>query len=109
MLRSFVLLLLLIIVFLSGIIIGSDREKNYVAPIDQLESEMNYLEHTDEKNGQVFFMNDSNSESDGLDTEMIEHGKNHTTQKIATFLETGVKKFYEVVVHVLYQIASLFF
>jgi len=36
-------------------------------------------------------------------------GQIHTTQKVASFLEKGVKGFYEIVVEVLYQISSLFF
>lgn len=102
MVRSFIVLLLLVSVFFSGILIGIEREGNShanhtpaeiiaVEPMEQIE----YLEVQEEG---------FSIEKKTVNTEAPEQA----TQKIAAFLEAGVKGFYEVVVDVLFQISTLF-
>lgn len=103
MVRSFIVLLLLVSVFFSGILIGIEREGNShanhtpaeiiaVEPMEQIE----YLEVQEEEGVSI--------EKKTVNTEAPEQA----TQKIAAFLEAGVKGFYEVVVDVLFQISTLF-
>lgn len=115
MFRNFVLLLLLVIVFLSGIIVGSDKDRAEVSNdderVEQVEHVSDVLFSSDLENKDVLFIENNVIENEQLNsTDMIYNdGQIHTTQKVASFLEKGVKGFYEIVVEVLYQISSLFF
>ena len=103
MVRSFVVLLLLVVVFLTGMLLGMDREQDVLPQNFQKEMET------------------SDAIADRIDNEMVDLEKvtevEHlndieapiqSTQKLASFLEIGVKGFYDAIVEVLYQISSLF-
>lgn len=95
MMRMFTILLLLIIVFLTGMIIGIDREQQSMGILDG-----SMIEFEEVKEDEIVL------------TEHLEEDTDsplHVTQKTAIFLEKGVKGFYEVVVEVLYQFSTLFF
>lgn len=102
----FIVLLLLIVVFLSGILIGIDREKKAMT-ID-LQEEMQPFETS----RQIFQAEsiDQFQQNEQLTDRQIPSDAipQQTTQKMASFLEAGVKGFYEAVVEILYQISSLF-
>ncbi|MBM7597911.1 hypothetical protein JOC34_000268 [Virgibacillus halotolerans] len=108
MIRSFIVVLLLAVFFLSGTLYGMDRGEGA------------------EKNEALSSLKTSDDQQDNLETtaatteleemEKIEklraeemNEPEHFTVKTASFLETAVKGFYEVVVEILYQISSLFF
>lgn len=100
--RSFIVLLLLTVVFLSGMLIGMDRKEESHA--NNIPSEMNVIEQTDN-----LAYGDGYEEQPVIVEQIIEiEGPAQTTQKIASFLEAGVKGFYEIIVEVLFQVSSLF-
>lgn len=111
MVRSFVILLLLIVVFLGGMLLGIDREKsaglNEIDLPNHTESpiadhqEKSAVEKDDNLEKEVILVDNSNNGQ-------VVASPEHATQKIASFLETGVKGFYEVVVEILYHVTSLF-
>ena len=95
MLRSFAFLLLLLVIFLTGMLIGIDREKTTHG-----EGVQTIVES---------YEFDTASANKGTDDEQVTlDNPEHFTQKTASFLEAGVKGFYEIVVEVLYQISLLF-
>lgn len=102
MMRSFIILLLLIVVFLAGMLIGIEREEsirsNHISP------ELNEVEQIDQIVHWEAYEEQSIIEEQMLNIE----GPEHTTQKLATFLESGVKGFYEIIVDVLFELSSLF-
>jgi hypothetical protein len=103
MIRSFIVLLLLAVFFLSGMLYGIDQgntaEPSEVMEDHQLKSEPG------EKN---FYDHENNAGE--VSREMFETAEqNNFTQQTASFLEAGVKGIYDVIVHILYQFAQLFF
>lgn len=103
MVRSFVVLLLLIVVFLTGMLIGIDREQNtYIKNVPaefNVSESTEHIAHWDVEDEEQFIV-----EEQTLNTKQPEQA----TQKVASFLEAGVKGFYEIIVEVLYQVSSLF-
>lgn len=103
MMRSFIVLLLLIVVFLAGVLIGMERNEGGMY-VNNNSSEINEVEQTDKV---IHWEEDE--ELLMLEKQMLEmESPEQTTQKVATFLEAGVKGFYEVIVEALFQISSLF-
>src|SRR5690625_2908491 len=114
MVRSFVSLLLLVIVFLVGMVIGADREQD-VIPVNNKQQEES--EFTEEKvqlendaditteDGEPLFIEDQEMEEQTASVDQ----SGHSTLKIASFLESIVTGFYNIIVDILYQISSLFF
>lgn len=102
MIRSFIVLLLLVVVFLSGMLVGIDREKNVTA------SDPHIMVSKPETPKDNMELEGDTSEQASVKQELKIEGPEQSTQKMASFLEAGVKGFYEVVVEVLYQISSLF-
>jgi cell division septation protein DedD len=106
LIRTFIVALLLAVFFLSGTLYGMDRDRGgsrqevpaIEAPQEQQESaetlattkELEEMEKIEELRA-------------------AEMNEKHFTVKTASFLETAVKGFYEIVVEMLYQISSLFF
>lgn len=101
MARSFIVILLLAVFFLTGMLYGMDNndiaindESGQSGSPDQavvIEEEVETIEST--------------SSIDVMDRQEPVH----FIQKAASFLEAGVKGFYEVVVQILYQVSQLFF
>ncbi|MFA1820466.1 hypothetical protein ACDX78_09830 [Virgibacillus oceani] len=103
MIRSFIVLLLLAVFFLSGMLYGMDQG-NSAAPNSVME---NHLEENESEESSFF--NDEKQANTASD-EMVEVAEqNNFTQQTASFLEAGVKGVYDVIVHILYQFAQIFF
>ena len=100
--RSFIALLLLIVVFLTGMLVGMDKNEGMHA--NHLSSE----EHITKQQENLIEWEVYEEQPIIEEQKLTFDPSKHTTQKIATLLETGVKGFYEVVVDILYQITSLF-
>lgn len=108
MIRSFIVLLLLVVVFLTGMLIGIDREQSAVTSdvqtgIEISETATHHVEQEIIEEKQTSPDEQLNNEQ-ALNMDVPEQA----TQKMAFFLEAGVKGFYDVIVEVLYQISSLF-
>lgn len=101
--RSFVFLLLLVIVFLTGMILGIDRDQNDQSKdrekIEELSLDAEIVDYETRVDEHVIMTEES------IDME----ASPHFTQKLASFLEAAVKGFYEVIVEILYRISTLFF
>lgn len=111
MLRFLISLLLLVVVFLSGMIIGIDRGKDQESNIVQQEVEI-VPNHIDgETNEHVLSTDSSDTQNEQIiNNDILNNDKEvFMTQKVAAFLETGIKGFYELIVNILYQISSLFY
>lgn len=109
MVRSFIVLLMLTVVFLAGMVLGVDRGQSAINPDVDVEQEVEVPEPSEnkqmiEKERIVQAEEASNEEIVDAEEEPM-----HLTQKTASLLETGVKGFYEMVVQMLYQISQLFF
>lgn len=103
MVRSFIVFLMLLVVFLAGMLLGGERGQyaSGTAEMEQLQERNWDGQSTEEQNEQKIEMEE---------TYLGEPEDNpHLTQKAASALETGVRGFYDLVVQTLYQISSLFF
>ncbi|WP_156291119.1 hypothetical protein [Oceanobacillus salinisoli] len=107
MIRMIIMLLLLAVVFLSGTHYGmsqssGEKEVDLISGSNDMET-MIPSHHISE-----------NSETPVTPTPIVNQDvmmddEVHLTQKTASFLETSVQGFYEIVVGVMYQIAETFF
>lgn len=97
MMRGFIALLLLVVVFLSGLLIGIDRQQSTHTIIS---NEPHATEQT------IFWKQEEQGMP--MPEQQNVYESKRGTQKMAAFLEDSVKGFYEVVVGVLFQITSLF-
>ncbi|HLR41027.1 MAG TPA: hypothetical protein VK091_05080 [Virgibacillus sp.] len=106
MLRSFIVFLMLIVVFLGGMLVGIDRGQIAVNHDDKQEVEISaeQNENMQKKDSERIVEVEKNDEYLTDSDEPM-----HLTQKTASLLEAGVKGFYEVVVQMLYQISQLFY
>lgn len=102
MIRSFIVLLLLAVFFLSGMLYGVDRGNSETPSV---EKENNVVETVEDEPG--LYDHDSNTAE--LTAELSKTEQQNFTQQTASFLEAGVKGLYDVIVHILYQFAQLFF
>ncbi|MEC5422200.1 hypothetical protein QGM71_01665 [Virgibacillus sp. C22-A2] len=100
MVRSFVVLLLLAVFFLTGVLYGMDRGE--ISLHDEATKEVELVESQELASTQMVLVEQE------LDNHNMEEAE-HFTQKTASFLEAGVKGFYEVIVQILYQVSQLFF
>jgi|SRR5690625_4805454 len=101
MIRSFIVLLLLAVFFLSGMLYGIDRESSTEPSSvteDQLETGLEESSFSSHENKNLV-----------ANSEILESSEQNFTQQIASFLEAGVKGIYDVIVHMLYQVAQIFF
>lgn len=100
MMRSLAFLLTLAVVFLVGIVIGIDRDKQTETNTQETIqlSEVTFHENMSEESDENYIFIETPLDS-----------SEHFTQKAASFLESGVKVFYNTVVEVLYHISSLVF
>ncbi|GAB3050716.1 hypothetical protein [Virgibacillus ainsalahensis] len=102
MIRSFIVILLLAVFFLTGMVYGIER--------DDLAGKDETIEEIEEKEQMVEETEQIETVDQAVSQEALEmEGKVHFTQKAASLLETVVKGFYEMVVQMLYQISQLFF
>lgn len=112
MVRSFVSLLLLVIVFLAGMLIGVDRDRDAMPATNKQEANESIEEMVQLENDVDITEEDDHLfiEDEQIEEQTARVGQpEHSTQKIASFLESIVTGFYDIVVEILYQISSLFF
>lgn len=106
MVRSFIVLLLLAVFFLAGTLYGMDRES-----VDAMDEKIGSIEVPSNNPESNNYNNErivNKEKAEGIN-EMEMKEPNHFTEKAASFLEAGVKGFYEVIVQILYQVSQLFF
>lgn len=107
MIRSFMVLLVLVVVFLVGVLFGTDREQQRLPVTHYNTYESGELSST---------LNDTKTHVayDYSQQEMSDENNQavkplHLTQKIASSLEVAINGFYEIIVGILYNLSSLFF
>ncbi len=107
MIRSVVILLLLAVFFLSGTLYGMNSTNNNLQAnnnsnkVEQLETTASLEKHMEK----VEVETPQTVKEDVMDME----NNIQLTQNTASFLETSVQGFFELVVGILYQIAEIFF
>ncbi|MFD1038536.1 hypothetical protein ACFQ3N_09040 [Virgibacillus byunsanensis] len=107
MVRSIIVLLLVAVFFLTGMVLGIDKGQNSASTVVEDEVKTTIQDQDLESVEKV-------TNKDVLEPEVNNNIMNiqepvHFTQKMANFLETLVKGFYDIVVEIVYQIAQLFF
>ncbi|GAB3795288.1 hypothetical protein [Virgibacillus kimchii] len=102
MIRSFIVLLLFAVFFLSGMLYGVERGIQETPPAVTEESSSESVQD------KIAFYEQRDSSVETEDILATTEGKS-LTQQTASFLEAGVKGVYDVIVHLLYQFAQLFF
>ncbi|MFD1850225.1 hypothetical protein [Oceanobacillus bengalensis] len=106
MVRSIIVLLLFVVFFLSGTLYGMSQDNRTETAADHKSEETIFVpEKTTDIEREEETIVSKSIDEDVMDTDHNEH----LTQKTASFLETSVQGFYEVVVQILYQISNLFF
>jgi hypothetical protein len=103
MIRSFVILLLFAVFFLSGTLYGLDRAETEVR---FTETEERTAESAEDKDP---LFEEKNHDDKGSGDYVPEIQQGSFMQYAASFLEAGVKGIYDGIVHILYQFAQLFF
>lgn len=103
MLRFIVWVLMFVVVFLSGMLLGVERSHGPMTVLDApsvvVQEEVISETETEELEQEIIVAD-----------QMVEvEAPVHFTQKTASLLDTGVSQFYEIVVDLLYHISSLFF
>lgn len=108
MIRLLILMMVLIIVFLTGMLMGMDREQSsYSMPLEEEQEEMVPLFNQTESyvsDDQKLYEDEVSETSN----EQLERSSSHFIENLALFLEKIVKGFYEIIVELLYQITRLF-
>ncbi|HLR61113.1 MAG TPA: hypothetical protein VK097_01585 [Lentibacillus sp.] len=101
--RSLVILLSLVVFFLTGLTIGMDRTHQESGGSKDINEAV-------VQDQEKIIVERNVTESDSSD-KMLESTKNseHFTYKAASFLESSVKGFYELVVGAAYQLVQVFF
>ncbi|TFJ94064.1 hypothetical protein [Lentibacillus salicampi] len=102
--RSLIILLSLTVFFLTGLIVGMDRSSQENTG-DQRVDEMAMQEE------QEIVREINSGEENPADKEVVmsPEAPEHFTYKAASFLESSVKRFYELIVGALYQLTQAFF
>lgn len=101
MARSFIVILLLAVFFLTGMLYGMDNNDIAIKEESGQSEELDQTVGLEEEQVETV-------ETSSIDV-MERAEPVHFVQKAASFLEAGVKGFYEVVVQILYQVSQLFF
>jgi hypothetical protein len=102
MVRFLITLLLIAVFFLGGMLLGVDRGQPADGDLEKSEVKEVIVTDTDIDDGQA-------SEQTVQETPVDIDEPSHFTQKVASFLETVLKGFYEMVVMIFYQFAEQFF
>ncbi|WP_188453606.1 hypothetical protein [Virgibacillus oceani] len=108
MVRSFIILLLLAVFFLTGMLLGIDRGQNADGSSSGSENKIEEIVVKTPKEVTTIENNEASLEKVSDQTISAESSPQFT-QKMASILETGIKWFYDMVVLIVYQIAELFF
>jgi hypothetical protein len=115
MVRTVITLLLLAVFFLSGTLYGMNQGGNETnmasdeSVIDGNEIEEKLIEEKIITEKDVETVNQENVTPTVDEDLMMMENEFHLTQKTASFLETSVQGFYEVVVGIMYHVADIFF
>lgn len=107
MIRSIMFCFMFVIVFLMGVIVGSDREQT-VEQSDWLYEEM---AKPNESQQELHFSDIAYSDDDhGAEpTPINEEVQEKFTHKLAALLATGFHRLFELTIDFLYEVASVFF
>ncbi|RKQ37839.1 hypothetical protein [Oceanobacillus halophilus] len=102
--RTFIILLLLAVFFLSGTLYGMNQSSE-VEEIDFAKENkvVNVDESSVPEDSEVIISQTATDDVMNMEENI------HLTNNAASFLETSVQGFFEIVVGVLYQIAEIFF
>ncbi|MFD2046119.1 hypothetical protein ACFSTA_11950 [Ornithinibacillus salinisoli] len=108
--RSIVVLLLLVICFLAGTLFGINRGDTALVG-DAREEQIDTFEVEGDSDQVQAEAEEKEAPSPEVSTTEVMDMKESVnfTQKTASFLESGVKVFYDAVVTILYQISQLFY
>lgn len=106
MVRSFVFMLILLIVFLCGIVVGIERETK-----DDLSASPISEQVQVEEKQEITEADENASKNPVWQMEELKDVDESPlfVEKVAGILETVVTTFYEIIVELLYQIAKIFF
>jgi predicted PurR-regulated permease PerM len=108
MFRFISVLLLLVVCFLVGAIVGIDYTGNgdTILPVktEAQEASAPVKKTANEQPSKTESVNKQT-----VAEELSHTNENHLSQKTASFLETIVKGFYDVIVEILYSVSQLFF
>ncbi len=105
MARVFILFLMLVVVFLAGMLLGMDR--GHVAPVREMETQI-YDETAENEPETENAQTENDQPPEDLYIDETD-GPAHLTQKAASILGSAVSGFYNLIVHMLYQVSSLFY
>ncbi|GGA68788.1 hypothetical protein [Ornithinibacillus halotolerans] len=102
-------ILLLVIVFLVGTIIGAEHKGESILPTfkeenttEKVTEEVTHTANTTEQKQEVV-------NEQMIAQELSMSNQDHLSQKTASFFEVIVQGFYDILVEILYQISQLFF
>ncbi|TRM12756.1 hypothetical protein FH966_14200 [Lentibacillus cibarius] len=105
--RSLVVLLLLALFFLTGMVVGMDRDGQRVTDMNNDDEQTESAAEQSKPDDKIKITTESTPAPD--ETVMKSGTSEHFIQKAASFLEAGVNGAYELVVRVAYQFAQVFF
>src|SRR5690625_7603759 len=108
--RSFVVLLLLVIVFLVGALFGSERNFFEKTPDSYETNELSDVLYTSDRSDDIQYESVDDTYLN-VDAESTIHQTQpiHATHKIDRFIEVIIQGFYEIIVSRLYQMTLLFY
>lgn len=115
MVRALITVLLLAVFFLSGTLYGINQSGEEISKasnenvINGNEIEEKLVEEKIITEKDIETVNQENVSSTVDQDLMMMENEFHLTQKTASFLETSVQGFYEVVVGIMYHVADIFF
>ncbi|MFD2759473.1 hypothetical protein [Lentibacillus juripiscarius] len=112
--RSLVVLLLLALFFLTGMVVGMDRDGHQADTTNNKKDDFEQTESSDEQDPdkekiKVTKVKEQNNDQVADAAAAEPAASNHFILKAASFLEAGVTGAYELVVRVAYQLAQVFF
>lgn len=111
--RFFIIVLLLVIFFLSGALYGMNQDSFVMdrKPEHSIVSENpSTIPAKVEEEENTELKEEGTATVETVDKDILAvNNKAQATNKAASFLETSVQGFYEVVVQILYEIANIFF
>jgi hypothetical protein len=105
-------LLLLVVCFLVGTLVGIDHNGKSILPTSNAVADTEVIESTPEVQQTVKQNNNQETEVVNQQTvaeELSASSTDHLSQKTASFLEVIVQGFYDLIVQILYQISQLFY
>ncbi|WP_042146016.1 hypothetical protein [Paucisalibacillus sp. EB02] len=104
-------LLLLVVCFLVGTLVGIDHKGKSILPAANTKTKTEVIESTPEVQQTVKQQTQEteNVNQQSVAEELSASSTDHLSQKTASFLEVIVQGFYDLIVQILYQISQLFY